>query len=169
MGGRQSTMDHAPRPDRTALVVDDDKFVVSALAELLEDDGFDVHTATNGFSALRQAIQLRPAVILLDLVLPERSGNDILDDLRADPSTHDIAIVVVSARPDGLSEAHQAEVDGVVGKPFDACELLETIQRAMQRAACRWAEVAPVATASHRDASAHARRPLVVRGSHGRR
>jgi CheY-like chemotaxis protein len=163
-------MDHASRPDRTALVVDDDKFVLSALAELLEEDGFDVHTATNGFSALRQAIEWRPAVVLLDLALPERSGNDILEDLRAEPATRDIAIVVVSGRTDGLSEAHLAEVDGVIAKPFDNNELLETIQRAMQRAACRRAEVAPISTVGHRDASARVRRPPAgVRGSHGHR
>lgn len=162
-------MEHAPRPDRTALVVDDDKFVVSALAELLEDDGFDVHTATNGFSGLRQAIEWRPSVVLLDLVLPERSGIEILVDLRADPATHDIAVVVVTGHPDELPEARLADVDGVVAKPFDASALLETIQRAMHQAAGRRAEVAPVTTSSHREASAHARRPASVRASHGRR
>lgn len=159
-------MDHAPRPDRSALVVDDDKFLVSALAELLEEDGFDVHTATNGFSALRRAVELRPSVILLDLALPERSGNDILEDLRADAATHDIAIIVVSGHVDGLSEAQLAEVDGLVAKPFDEGDLLETIQRAMQRAACRRAEVAPVTAIGHRDASARARRPAVGRRSY---
>ncbi|MBV9577006.1 MAG: response regulator, partial [Chloroflexi bacterium] len=64
-------MEHATRVERTALVVDDDAFVVSALAELLEDDGFDVQTATNGFSAMRHATAARPTVILLDVVLPE--------------------------------------------------------------------------------------------------
>src|SRR5690349_18304401 len=123
-GEGQTTMEHAPRPDRTALVVDDDKFVVSALAELLEDDGFDVHTATNGFSGLRQAIEWRPSVVLLDLVLPERSGIEILVDLRADPATHDIAVVVVTGHPDELPEARLADVDGVVAKPFDASALL---------------------------------------------
>src|SRR5436309_1616949 len=42
-------MDHAQRLERTALIVDDDVFMVSALAELLEEDGFDVHTAPHGF------------------------------------------------------------------------------------------------------------------------
>jgi DNA-binding response OmpR family regulator len=162
-------MDHAPRLERTALVVDDDKFVVSALAELLEDDGFDVHTATNGFSALRQAIEVRPSVVLLDLALPERSGISLLEDLRADAASHDVAIVVVSGYPDRLSEAHLSQIDGIVPKPFDAAELMEAIQSALQRAASRRAEVAPIVAQSHREASPRTRRPTPVHHSRGRR
>src|SRR5689334_18219080 len=156
--GAGRRMEHAPRAERTALVVDDDKFIVSALAELLDDDGFDVHTATNGFSALRLAVELRPSVILLDLALPERSGDQLLDDLRADPLTRDLAIVVVTGHVDRLSERHVAETDGVVPKPFDADGLLETVQRALQRAACRRSEVAPVVTPAHRQAELRPRR-----------
>jgi len=162
-------MDHAPRLDRTALVVDDDKFVVSALAELLEDDGFDVHTATNGFSAQRHAVEQRPSLILLDLALPERSGMSLLEDLRADPATHDLAIVVVSAYPDRLSEHQLCQADGVVPKPFDVDELLEVVQRALLRAASRRSEVAPVVAVSHRDASPRVRRAAPAHPSRGRR
>ena len=162
-------MEHAPRLERTALVVDDDVFVLSAIAELLEDDGFDVQTATNGFSALRRAVETRPSVILLDLALPERSGAELLDDLRADPATRDLAIVLVTAYADRLSEAELTEVDGVVTKPFDVNNLLETVQHAMQRAACRRAEVAPVLTPSHRDPSLRTRRTAPARRTRGRR
>jgi len=164
-------MEHAPRVDRTALVVDDDVFIVSALAELLEEDGFDVHTATNGFSALRHAQELRPSVILLDLALPERSGTQLLEDLRADPATRDVAIVVVSGYADRLSERQQAETDGVIPKPFELVELLEVVQSALQRAASRRSEVAPIATASHRQAGARPRHPAssARHNTHGRR
>ncbi len=162
-------MEHAPRLERTALVVDDDVFVLSALAELLEEDGFDVQTATNGFSAMRRAVEARPAVILLDLALPERSGTELLEDLRADPTTRDVAIVLVTGFADRLTEAQLTELDGVVSKPFDAAELLETVQQAIQRAACRRAEVAPVLGASHRDPSLRTRRPSPTRRSRGRR
>ena len=152
-------MEHGLRADRTALVVDDDVFVVSALAELLEDDGFDVHTATNGFSALRLAAELRPSVVLLDVALPERSGKEILEDLRAEPSTHDIAIVMVTGHAERLTDLNVAESDGVITKPFDVVELLDTVERAMQRAALRRAEVAPtVVSTGHREASVRSRR-----------
>ncbi|HEY1297846.1 MAG TPA: response regulator [Chloroflexota bacterium] len=162
-------MEHAPRLERTALVVDDDVFVVSALAELLEDDGFDVLTATNGFSAMRRAVEAHPSVILLDVALPERSGTELLEDLRAEPTTHDLAIVLVTGFADQLTEAACALADGVVPKPFDADELLATVYAAIQHATARHAEVAPVAALSHRDASLRIRRASAARRTRGRR
>src|SRR5437870_8166095 len=103
--------------------------MLSALAELLSEEGYDVHTASNGFSALRQAAASQPAVILLDLVLPERSGTDVLAELRADPSSRDVAIVVVSGHVDSLTEAQIAETDGVLTKPFDVSDLLTVVHR----------------------------------------
>lgn len=154
--------------DRTALVVDDDVFLLSAMAELLSEDGYDVHTASNGFSALRVAVECRPAVILLDLMLPERSGSDVLADLRADQVTRDTAIVVVSGHPEALTEAQLAQTDGLVAKPFDLEELGLAVERALQRAATRRAEVAPVA-AFARHNGARSRRSAPARPTHGRR
>jgi two-component system response regulator (stage 0 sporulation protein F) len=162
-------MDRTPRLDRTALVVDDDAFVRSALAELLSEEGYDVHTATNGFSAVRQALELRPAVILLDLVLPELSGNDVLLELRNDPLMREVAIVVVTAHAEDLTDIQLAETDGVVSKPFDVADLVNTVHRAVQRAAARRAEVAPVAAVARRDSAPRQRRAPDPRRTHGRR
>jgi DNA-binding response OmpR family regulator len=156
------------RGDRTALVVDDDPFIVAALAELLEEHGFDVHTATNGFSALRLAAELRPVVVLLDIALPERSGKDLLRDFRLEPATHDMAIVIVTGHADGLSDSDLVEADGIVPKPFDEGDLLLTVQRAVLRAANRRAEVAPVAATGHQAAAKGARRPVPGRRRHQR-
>jgi two-component system KDP operon response regulator KdpE len=156
-------MDRAPRLERSALVVDDDVFVLSALAEVLSEEGYDVHTASNGFSAMRQAAEVRPAVILLDLALPERSGNEVLAELRCDAATRDVAIVIVTGHPERLSDALLEEADGVVGKPFDVPELLSIVHRAVQRASTRQAEVAPVATMGHREPAARTRRGTGVR------
>src|ERR1700694_4194677 len=98
-GVKGLTMDRVPRLERIALVVDDDIFVLSALAGLLSEECYDVHTASNGFSAVRLALECQPAVILLDLVLPERSGTEVLAALRADPATHAVAIVRVGGHP----------------------------------------------------------------------
>jgi two-component system, response regulator, stage 0 sporulation protein F len=133
------------RAHASALVVEDDVMVRALLAELLEDEGYQVHTASNGFSGLRYATEQRPNVILLDLRLPELSGIDMLRELRADQHTRGSAIVVVSGNADALSERQLAEVDAVVPKPFDVASLLATVHRAIQRAATRAAEVPPVA------------------------
>ncbi|MCA1646277.1 MAG: response regulator [Chloroflexi bacterium] len=162
-------MDHAGRLEPIALVVDDDVFVLSAIAESLSEEGYDVHTASNGFSALRQATEYRPAVVLLDLVLPERSGADVLTDLRGDPATHDMAIVVVTGHPQLLTKEQIAASDGVVVKPFDIHDLLSTVNRAFVRAASRHAEVVPVAVISRREPAARQRRAASPRRTRGRR
>jgi DNA-binding response OmpR family regulator len=168
-GVKGLTMDRAPRSERVALIVDDDMFVLSALAELLSEEGYDVHTASNGFSGVRMAMECRPAVILLDLALPERSGTEVLAELRADPSTRDVAIVVVSGNAQFLTEAQVATTDGVVSKPFDVGELMATVQRAVRRASVRHAEVAPVAPLSHGGVVARQRGASGVRHTRGRR
>jgi CheY-like chemotaxis protein len=162
-------MDRVPRSQRIALVVDDDIFVLSALAEVLSDEGYDVHTASNGFSAVRLAVECRPGVVLLDLALPELSGTEVLASLRADPGTRDAAIVVVTGNPQLLTEAQLAETDGLVSKPFELAELTAAVQRAVRRASIRYAEVAPVAPTAHTALTVRERRASGVRHSRGRR
>jgi DNA-binding response OmpR family regulator len=169
LGDIDRSMDRIPRAERTALIVDDDVFVLSALAEVLSEDGYDVHTASNGFSAMRQAREFRPSVILLDLVLPERTGGDVLTELRADPATHDLAVVIVTGHAEGLTETLLSEADGVIAKPFDVDELMTLVQRALQRAACRHhTEVAPVAAFGHREVAPRAHLASAGRRPRGR-
>ncbi|HEX8966377.1 MAG TPA: response regulator, partial [Chloroflexota bacterium] len=161
-------MDQAPRLDRIALVVDDDTFVASALAELLGEDGYTVHQASNGFSAVRLAVELRPAVVLLDLALPERSGQEVLGDLRADPATRDLAVIVVTGHPEGVSDSLLTELDGLVIKPFDTDQVLAAVHRAVQHVSGRWASVAPVAATTHREAGPRVRKSAAGRRARGR-
>jgi CheY-like chemotaxis protein len=166
---REPTVDRVPRLERIALVVDDDTFVLSALAELLSEDGYDVHTASNGFSAVRMAVECRPLLVLLDLALPERSGTEVLAELRGHTATRDVAIVVVTGNPRQLTEAQLADIDGLLSKPFDVPELMATVQRAVRQALIRHAEVAPVAPMSHTAPAVRPRRARGVRHSRGRR
>jgi DNA-binding response OmpR family regulator len=153
----------------TALVVDDDVCVRSLLAELLVEEGFDVSQASNGFSGLRLATEHQPQVILLDLVLPELSGQELLRELREHHLTRDAAIVIVSGNAETLSDKQIAEVDAVVRKPFDVSALVATLRQALQRAAHRAAEVAPVWHVDAHDGARGGRRSSAPRRTRGRR
>jgi DNA-binding response OmpR family regulator len=126
-----------------ALIIDDDVMLRVALAELLDEEGFDVAQASNGFSGLRQAAELHPRLIVLDLMLPELSGMEVLREIRAHFTARDVAVVVVTGSPERLTEEQRAEADAVVRKPFDVSALLSTIHRAVQRARTRATEVQP--------------------------
>jgi DNA-binding response OmpR family regulator len=157
------------RAHTTALVVDDDVCVRALLSELLLEEGFDVSQASNGFSGLRVASETHPQVILLDLVLPEVSGVDVLRELRQNQVTRDAAIVIVSGNTEVLSARQLAEADAVVAKPFDINALVATVHQVLARARHLASEVAPVAPASaHHDGSRRSRLPGPLRRTRGR-
>jgi CheY-like chemotaxis protein len=83
----------------TVLVVENDPWTRVAIGDALTEAGFAVSLASNGFTGLRLACQLRPCVILLDLELPELSGAAVLSELRHQPATSDLAVILEVLRP----------------------------------------------------------------------
>jgi CheY-like chemotaxis protein len=105
----------APRQDKTSestvLVVDDDPWMRTAIGAILTDAGYLVNLASNGFTGLRLARELRPHVILLDPDLPELSGAAVLDELRQHPATSDLVVILKLPTADAhdlVAEVHQA-------------------------------------------------------------
>src|SRR5919197_386724 len=102
---------------RGVVVVDDDVCIRATPAALLKEKGFVVSDASNGYTGLRLAAQDHPRVVLLDLKLPEMSGVDVLRELRSQPDTRDIAVIVVTADTDHMADARLAGADLVLEKP----------------------------------------------------
>ena len=117
------------------LVVDDEPDIVALVAYNLVKAGFKVSTATNGADALRLAQQERPALIVLDLMLPGMSGLEVLEQLRGDESSRDIAVLLLTARRDepdrikGLSSG----ADDYLTKPFSPQELVLRVRNILRR------------------------------------
>src|SRR5438046_9075039 len=85
------------RPDKTVLVVEDDPWIRSLMADLLTGEGYAVVQASDGKAGLEMAEDNEPDVILLDLAMPEKSGLDVLHELKTAKPTRDIPASVVSA------------------------------------------------------------------------
>jgi len=103
----------------TVLVVDDDPWMRAEIGAILTDAGYAVNLASNGFTGLRLARELRPHVILLDTELPELSGAAVLDELRQHPATSDLVVILKRATTDAcqlLAEVHAAVAQR--GKPI---------------------------------------------------
>lgn len=117
------------------LVVDDEPDIVALVAYHLAKSGFRVATATSGSEAVHQARRERPALVVLDLMLPGMSGFDVLEALRADESTRQIAVLMLTARreePDrirGLSLG----ADDYLTKPFSPAELVLRVKAILRR------------------------------------
>lgn len=111
------------------LVVEDVPLGLAVLRTRLESEGFTVLTARDGIEALEQAREGHPDLMLLDLMLPRLSGERVCQELRADPRTQSLPIVVLSAR---VQEAERlralaAGADAFIAKPYDMARLVEEI------------------------------------------
>ena len=114
------------------LVVEDDPLIGQVIEVTLEEAGYEVVWQEVGQGAVDAAARLQPCAVLLDLMLPDMDGQDVLRFLRGDPRTEGIPIVVVSAVSSNLTEHERGLVQAVLPKPFTIDRLVETV-RAVQR------------------------------------
>jgi len=111
------------------LVVDDSPTELQLMVEPLRDRGYQVITATNGIDALETAIKEHPRLILLDVLMPGKNGFQVCRQLKTDPATCDIKIIIVSSKcqeSDRFWGLRQG-ADEYLGKPVNDETLLQHI------------------------------------------
>jgi CheY-like chemotaxis protein len=107
----------APPRSKLVLIVDDDRDVRDAMAELLSDEGYECLHAKNGLEALAVLKLERPGLLLVDLIMPIMNGVDLLVRLRQDPCLRDIPVIAMTAANDRMVGV---KLDGpVLHKPID--------------------------------------------------
>jgi two-component system, chemotaxis family, chemotaxis protein CheY len=111
----------------TILVVEDDVDILECYQSLLERAGYHVTTAHNGQEALDQLSRERPALILLDLMMPVMSGPEFLEAMRTDEKSENIPVLIVSAYGE-LADA-TCGVAGFLRKPVELQALLSAVRR----------------------------------------
>ncbi|HWM52880.1 MAG TPA: response regulator [Thermoplasmata archaeon] len=120
-----------PTDRRDVLIVDDDPDIRDAVGECLRYEGYDVHSATDGRDALdRLEYGLRPAVILLDLMMPVLNGFDVLEALKSRPEWKSIPVVIVSANRGYEAEDLSGAVS-ILRKPVNVDRLLAAVEQAV--------------------------------------
>jgi DNA-binding response OmpR family regulator len=122
--------------DRRILVVEDDPDIVDYLSFFLEDEGYQVESASRCSTAREMMDDFRPQVVLIDALLPGKSGLELLVSLRRDPEWSDLPMVVVTGNDTLLEDDCQSYLgafegvrgpDGVLGKPVDRETLLAVL------------------------------------------
>lgn len=117
------------RPREQILVVDDDATIRATLAEVLDDEGYDVHQAVNGADALLALTGLAPSAIILDLNMPVMDGPSCYRELRARGC--DMPVVIVSA-VNAVRTARELGATAGLNKPFDIDYLVSTVTSAVR-------------------------------------
>jgi DNA-binding response OmpR family regulator len=126
-----------PIPDRPILVVDDDAKIVRLVRTYLERDGFSVVTAADGPAALDAIERHRPALVVLDLMLPGLDGRAVVRAVRRDDEAAATPILIVSARGSTLDRIAGLEdgADDYLPKPFSPAELVLRVKSILRRSA----------------------------------
>ena len=109
------------------LIIDDDRDIVDAMEAILSLEEYVVPHAYNGKSGIEKVKEERPDVILLDYMLPDMTGKDVVRSLKEDDEVKNIPIIIVSAARDIKEVARQLDVVSVLEKPFDMHALLRTV------------------------------------------
>ena len=126
-------------PDRPILVVDDDAKIVRLVRTYLERDGFSVVTAADGPAALDAIETHQPALVVLDLMLPELDGRAVIRAVRRDEEAAATPILVLSARGTTLDRIAGLEdgADDYLPTPFSPAELVVRVKAILRRAGAR--------------------------------
>ena len=116
------------------LVVEDDPSVQNLLTVLLETEGFDVITARDGLEGLVKMELQHPSLVILDLMMPNVSGDRVLEEIRADARLASVPVLVVSGRHD----VHQTfdpilGRENVIEKPLDPGKLIDRVEELLGR------------------------------------
>ena len=147
----------APAPERI-LVVDDETDIVALVAYHLAKAGYRVSTAVTGGDALALARQERPALLVLDLMLPDLSGLEVLEQLREDETTRGVAVLMLTARKEEQDRIRGLSLgaDDYLTKPFSPQELVLRVGAILRRvrATPATADVLQIGTV-HIDRAAH--------------
>lgn len=121
---------------KRVLAVDDEKLIVLAIRHNLQMAGYEVLTAYDGREAVQAIEQERPDLVILDVMMPELSGWDVLSCIRDDPELQDIPVIMLTALgQDGdVGETLRRGADMHLTKPFEPRQLLQIVKGLLDEA-----------------------------------
>ncbi|EAR50212.1 response regulator [Oceanicola granulosus HTCC2516] len=115
---------------KRVLLIEDEPNIIEAICFILSRDGWTVHTHADGTTALERLAAYPPDVVILDVMLPGRSGYDILQDVRHSPQLRHLPVLMLTARGQAKDRelAERLGVDHFMTKPFSNAEVLERVR-----------------------------------------
>ena len=119
------------------LIVDDDPNMVTAIKAVFKGDTYEVITASNGEEGLKEIVEQKPDVVILDVVMPVKNGFQVCKELKTEPkfkAFSKIPVLMLTVYPDdreklllSMQDGMMMEAEDYIQKPFDPDELLERV------------------------------------------
>ncbi|HEX8538003.1 MAG TPA: response regulator [Cystobacter sp.] len=117
-----------------SLLLVDDSDAILALERAILSGHYALNTASNGREALEKVARVQPAAILLDLSMPEMDGDEVLKRVKAEPTTADIPVIIISSETSRAESCLALGAELFLSKPFRADELLSAVENALENA-----------------------------------
>lgn len=114
------------------MICDDDAGILEVLQMMLDIEGYTVFTESNSTNLIKQIIQNKPDLLLMDLWMPVLSGDQLLRTIRTTKELDHLPVIILSASVDGNEIAENAGANGFIAKPFDMDAVSEKIQYILQ-------------------------------------
>jgi DNA-binding response OmpR family regulator len=127
---REASTETEKEPVLHVLVIDDEPDILALCRVTLSRDGHTVLEAATADAGLKLALAERPDLIVLDIMLPNRDGFSLLEELMSTPVTHDVPVVLLTAktRPQDRARGWGSGASGYITKPFAPATLNETVR-----------------------------------------
>jgi DNA-binding response OmpR family regulator len=116
------------------LCIEDEPEMIDLIRLILMRRGFEVSGASGGKAGLSAVREQLPDLVLLDLMMPDMDGWEVYQQMKADESTRNIPVIVVTARAQSIDKVlglHIAKVDDYIAKPFSPQELLNSVEKVL--------------------------------------
>ena len=112
------------------LLIEDEPNIIEAISYILTKDGWTVHTHSDGETAMSKVMQHVPDLIILDVMLPGKSGYDILRELRAQAETKNVPVMMLTARGQSKDREMATSLGATqfMTKPFSNAEVLKSVR-----------------------------------------
>jgi two-component system response regulator VicR len=121
---------------RKVVCVEDEPEMIDLIQLILNRKGFEVIGANGGIKGLETIRRVKPDLVLLDLMMPEMDGWQVYQQLKADESTAEIPVIVVTAKAQNIDKVlglHIAKVDDYISKPFSLQELVDRVDKVLKQ------------------------------------
>ncbi len=121
-------------PPVRVLCIEDEPEIIELVCFILGRKGFDVIGARGGHEGLQALAELKPELVLLDLMMPDIDGWEVYQRMKADPETRHIPVIVITARSqsaDRILALQIAQVEAYIVKPFGPADLLRVVEKVL--------------------------------------